>query len=225
MDFAKINLYHVSMIPYLLEKLKNTPDGDGNLLDNTLRDLRVADGRFAPSQSQALPAVPRRPRGRGAQGRSAPQGGRRHADGQRDADASCTSSGSTISPSFGDSTGEFDLTSAPPNDRRRRSGVERMIRMHADAQPSRGRDSARSCASGAGVRRAERSSRRCRRARRQGRGARAARSRPPTSTPPQGDGMTALHWAAMRNDAALARCCCTPARTPRRRRGLAATRR
>ena len=35
-DFAKINTYHVSMIPYFLEKLKNTPDGDGNLLDNTL---------------------------------------------------------------------------------------------------------------------------------------------------------------------------------------------
>ena len=25
-----------SMVPYFLEKLKNTPDGDGNLLDNTL---------------------------------------------------------------------------------------------------------------------------------------------------------------------------------------------
>ena len=36
MDFAKINTYHVSMIPYFLEKLKSTPDGDGNLLDNTL---------------------------------------------------------------------------------------------------------------------------------------------------------------------------------------------
>jgi len=36
MEYAKINNYHVSMVPYLLEKLKNTPDGDGNLLDNTL---------------------------------------------------------------------------------------------------------------------------------------------------------------------------------------------
>ena len=35
-EFAKINRYHVSMVPYFLEKLKNTPDGDGNLLDNTL---------------------------------------------------------------------------------------------------------------------------------------------------------------------------------------------
>ena len=36
MDFAKINRYHVSLLPYFLEKLKNTPDGDRSLLDNTL---------------------------------------------------------------------------------------------------------------------------------------------------------------------------------------------
>jgi hypothetical protein len=35
-DFQKINTYHVSMVPYLLEKLKAIPDGDGTLLDNTL---------------------------------------------------------------------------------------------------------------------------------------------------------------------------------------------
>ena len=35
-DFAKINRYHVSLLPYFLEKLKNTPDGDGNLLDHSL---------------------------------------------------------------------------------------------------------------------------------------------------------------------------------------------
>ena len=36
LDFAKINKYHVSLLPYFLEKLKNTPDGDRNLLDNTM---------------------------------------------------------------------------------------------------------------------------------------------------------------------------------------------
>lgn len=36
LDFAKINTYHVSLIPYFLEKLKNTPDGDSNLLEKTL---------------------------------------------------------------------------------------------------------------------------------------------------------------------------------------------
>jgi hypothetical protein len=35
-DFAKINTYHVSLMPYFLEKLKNTPDGDKNLLENTM---------------------------------------------------------------------------------------------------------------------------------------------------------------------------------------------
>jgi hypothetical protein len=35
-EFAKINTYHVSLMPYFLEKLKATPDGDRNLLENTL---------------------------------------------------------------------------------------------------------------------------------------------------------------------------------------------
>jgi hypothetical protein len=35
-EFAKINQYHVSMIPYLLEKLANVTEGDGTLLDKTM---------------------------------------------------------------------------------------------------------------------------------------------------------------------------------------------
>jgi hypothetical protein len=35
-DWAKINRYHVQRLPYFLNKLKSTPDGDGNLLDHTL---------------------------------------------------------------------------------------------------------------------------------------------------------------------------------------------
>ena len=35
-QFAAINKYHVNMVPYFLEKLRNTPDGDGTLLDNSL---------------------------------------------------------------------------------------------------------------------------------------------------------------------------------------------
>jgi hypothetical protein len=35
-DFAKINRYHVSLVGYFLDKLKKTPDGDGNLLDHSL---------------------------------------------------------------------------------------------------------------------------------------------------------------------------------------------
>src|SRR5262249_38065018 len=34
--FAKINKYHANLVAYFVSKLKNTPDGDGNLLDHTL---------------------------------------------------------------------------------------------------------------------------------------------------------------------------------------------
>ena len=36
LEFAKINKYHVSLLPYFLEKLKSTPDGDSNLPENSL---------------------------------------------------------------------------------------------------------------------------------------------------------------------------------------------
>jgi hypothetical protein len=35
-EFARINKYHVSLLPYFFEKLRSTPDGDGNLLDHSL---------------------------------------------------------------------------------------------------------------------------------------------------------------------------------------------
>jgi hypothetical protein len=35
-DYSKINRYHVQMLAYYLDKLKNTPDGDGTLLDHSL---------------------------------------------------------------------------------------------------------------------------------------------------------------------------------------------
>jgi hypothetical protein len=34
--FAQINRYHVQMLGYFLEKLRSTPDGDGNLLDHSV---------------------------------------------------------------------------------------------------------------------------------------------------------------------------------------------
>jgi hypothetical protein len=34
--FARINRYHISMLPYFLDKLRRTPDGGGTLLDNTM---------------------------------------------------------------------------------------------------------------------------------------------------------------------------------------------
>jgi hypothetical protein len=35
-EFAKINTYHVSMLPYFLEKLQSVTEGDTNLLDKTM---------------------------------------------------------------------------------------------------------------------------------------------------------------------------------------------
>jgi hypothetical protein len=36
LEFAKINQYHVSLVPYFLQKLKDTADGETNLLENAL---------------------------------------------------------------------------------------------------------------------------------------------------------------------------------------------
>ena len=35
-EYAKLNVYHMSLLPYFLDRLKQTPDGDGNLLDHSL---------------------------------------------------------------------------------------------------------------------------------------------------------------------------------------------
>ena len=35
-EFARLNRYHVGVVAYFLEKLRSTPDGDGNLLDHSL---------------------------------------------------------------------------------------------------------------------------------------------------------------------------------------------
>ena len=35
-EYSKLNVYHMSLLPYFLGKLRETPDGDGNLLDHSL---------------------------------------------------------------------------------------------------------------------------------------------------------------------------------------------
>jgi hypothetical protein len=35
-EYAKMNRYHVGILAYFLDKLRNIPDGDGNVLDNSL---------------------------------------------------------------------------------------------------------------------------------------------------------------------------------------------
>jgi hypothetical protein len=48
LDFNKINRYHVSMLPYFLERLKNTMEGDTNLLEKTviMYGSPMADGNI-----------------------------------------------------------------------------------------------------------------------------------------------------------------------------------
>jgi hypothetical protein len=36
LEYAKLNVYHVGLLNYFLDKMKNTPDGDGNLLDHSI---------------------------------------------------------------------------------------------------------------------------------------------------------------------------------------------
>jgi hypothetical protein len=48
LDFFKINKYHVSMLPYFLEKLKSVQEGDSNLLDKSviIYGSPMADGNL-----------------------------------------------------------------------------------------------------------------------------------------------------------------------------------
>jgi hypothetical protein len=54
---AKINAYHVSLFAYLLEKMKNTPEGDGTLLDHSVYLLGSGMGNPHIHDHTNLPAV------------------------------------------------------------------------------------------------------------------------------------------------------------------------
>ena len=113
LEFAKINKYHVSMVPYLLEKLKNTPDGDGNLLDNS---LVIYGSPMADSNIHNHKRVPLFVAGH-AGGRL--KGGLhvRAADGTPMANPMLTMLhmlGRDDMEKFGDSTGELDLNNVAP---------------------------------------------------------------------------------------------------------------
>jgi hypothetical protein len=114
MDFATINAYHVSMIPYFMEKLKNTPDGDGNLLDNTL----IVYG--SPMGDSNLHNHKRVPFFLAGHAGGAIKGGLHHraADGTPVANVMLSvlhKLGVDDAPTFGDSTAEFDLNGAQVN--------------------------------------------------------------------------------------------------------------
>ena len=108
LDFAKINKYHVSLVPYFLERLKRTPDGDGSLLDNTLIVYGSPMGNPNVHNHKRCPLF--------VAGKAGGQltGGLhiKAPDGTPMANVFLTMGhmlGMTDMPSFGDSTGEFDL--------------------------------------------------------------------------------------------------------------------
>jgi hypothetical protein len=55
--FALINRYHVTIFTYLLDKLKSTPDGDGNLLDHSMVLYGSAMGDGNQHNHTPLPVV------------------------------------------------------------------------------------------------------------------------------------------------------------------------
>jgi hypothetical protein len=113
MDFAKINAYHVSLIPYFMEKLKATPDGEGTLLDNT---LIVYGSPMGDSNIHNHKRVPMFLAGHAG---GAIKGGLhlRAADGTPMANVMLSvlhKLGIDDQPTFGDSTSEFDLNGTSP---------------------------------------------------------------------------------------------------------------
>ncbi len=85
LQFNEINKYHVSLIPYFLEKLKRTPDGDGTLLDHSLVIYGSPMGNPNVHNHKRCPLVPGRPCVGEVEGQSAHRHAGRDADGQRDA--------------------------------------------------------------------------------------------------------------------------------------------
>jgi len=55
--FAEINRYHITLFAYFLDKLKNTPDGDGSLLDHSLVFYGSAMGDSHVHAHKMVPAL------------------------------------------------------------------------------------------------------------------------------------------------------------------------
>ena len=111
-EFQKINQYHVSLLPYFLDRLKRTPDGDGNLLDNTL----IVYG--SPMGNPNLHNHKRCPLLFAGKGGGALRGGLhlRAANGTPMANAFLSALrgiGLDTVGAFGDSNGMFDLNTVP----------------------------------------------------------------------------------------------------------------
>ena len=105
------------MVPYFLEKLKNTPDGDGNLLDNTLIIYGSPMGDSNVHNHKRVPLFLAGHAGGALKGDLHVKA----ADGTPMANAMLTRvarAGARRARRFGDSTGEFDLNTAPATDGR-----------------------------------------------------------------------------------------------------------
>ena len=109
-QFGEINKYHVSLLPYFLEKLQAATEGDGNLLDRTLviYGSPMANGNLHNHRNCPLILL----------GHAAGLKGNLHvkaADGTPMANVLLTlmhKIGLDEVPTFGDSTGEFSFTAA-----------------------------------------------------------------------------------------------------------------
>ena len=109
LDFNLINKYHVGMLPYFLDKLKNTPEGDSNMLDKTMiiYGSPMADGNIHNHRRCPLILLG------GANGQLQGNMHLKAPDGTPMADVMLTllhKLGLTDIKSFGDSTGEFLLS-------------------------------------------------------------------------------------------------------------------
>ena len=113
LDFAKINKYHVSLVPYFLEKLKNTPDGDGaSVLDNAVIVYGSPMGDSNVHNHKRVPLFIAGHAGGALKGNMHVKA----ADGTPMANAMLTVAHALglDMASFGDSTGELDLNAAAP---------------------------------------------------------------------------------------------------------------
>jgi hypothetical protein len=109
-DFQKINTYHVGLLPYLFDRLKKIPDGDGTMLDSSLVVYGSAMGNSNMHNHKRCPLLVA---GHGA-GRLKGHLHVKAADGTPMANAmlSLLHALDVDVPSFGDSTGALDLSRA-----------------------------------------------------------------------------------------------------------------
>ena len=110
LEFSKINQYHVSMLPYFLDKLKDLQEGEGNMLDKTMimYGSPMADANLHNHRRAPLIAL--------GKANGALEGGvhLRAPDGTPMANPMLSMMhglGMDDMESFGDSTGEFSLSS------------------------------------------------------------------------------------------------------------------